>query len=262
VLRTIEIDWDNTSELSKAITKLQKRRKHLLELNGSKPLTFAASKYNAEHIIPFLDVMYNMSSNYISLSENNTPNYYVYAHCDPRKPLNARTNLKHLFLASKFGLKFEPFYIGKGIGNRANDLNRNDSHRKIRSLIRKDNKEVVVSILDKDLSASDALHKESALMDILGLKSILQSGFLVNLDEGLSYDRHVAYSKLQEWKQIEKILKINKIKTGIESKNYQGVVKIEKINVDELNDNLEKLKTLYNKYPSASYNFIVDKAQH
>lgn len=262
MLRTIEIDWDNTSELSKAITKLQKRRKHLLELNGSKPLTFASSNYNAEHIIPFLDVMYNMPSNYISLVENNTSNYYVYAHCDPRKPLNIRSNLKHLFLASKFGLKFEPFYIGKGVGNRANDLNRNDSHRKIRSLIRKDNKEVVVSILDKNLSEADALHKESALIDILGLKSILQSGLLVNLDEGLSYDRYMAYSKLQEWKQIEKILKINKIKTDIDARNYQEVVKGEKTDIDKLNDNLEKLKATYNKYPSASYNFIVDKAQH
>lgn len=263
MIKTIEIDWDNTTELSKAITKLQKRRKHLLELNGSKPLTFAASNYNAEHIMPFLDIMYNMSSNYMILTENNVSNnYYVYAHCDPRKPLNVRTNLKHLFLASRFNLKFEPFYIGKGVGNRANDLNRNDSHRKIRSLIRKDNKEVIISILDKNLSESDALHKESALMDILGLKSILQSGFLVNLDEGLSHDRYIAYSKLPVWKQIEKILKINKIKIDIKVKNYCEVDKKEKIDVDELNINLEKLKNLYNKYPSASHNFIVDKAQH
>lgn len=263
MLKNIEIDWDNTKELSKAITKLQKRRKYLLEMNGSKTLTFAASNYNAEHIIPFLHIMYDMPSNYINILENKCLNYYVYVHCDPRKPLNVRTNLKHLFLASRFGLKFEPFYVGKGIGNRAYDLNRNDSHRKIRSLIRKDNKEVIVSILDKNLSETDALHKESALMDILGLKSVLQSGFLVNLDEGLSQDRYIAYSKLPEYTQIQKILKINKIKINVDNSNHLNNQKsFEKISIDKLNENLEKLKTIHNKYPGASDNFIMHKLHH
>jgi hypothetical protein len=261
MITTIEVDISDTRSLSKTITQLQKIRKQLLEQNGCKQLTFAASKYNAEHIIPYLEIMYNTSSEYL-LIENPNNEYYVYAHCDPRKPLNITTNLKHLFLASKFGITHEPFYIGKGLKNRAFELSRNDSHRKIRSLIRRENKEVLIAIIDKNLIEADALHKEAALMDILGLKSILSSGLLVNLDEGPSQERYEAYSKLPEWDKIQKILKINKIqyktpKTVLANKHSNANTGEQ---AAELNENLKKLQNLYSKYPAASHNFIIDKA--
>lgn len=260
----IEVNWDSTSDLSRVITQLQKRRKKLLEDNGSKPLTFAASRYNAEHIIPFLEKMYDAPCDYIE-SENSNANFYVYVHCDPRKPLNAKANIKHLFLASRFGLKYEPFYVGKGTGNRAYDLTRNDSHRKVRSLIRKQNKDIVVSVIDRQLSEAAALHKESALMDILGLRSVLQSGLLVNLDEGLSEARYGAYSQLEnDWEGIQKILRLNRCifkKSYYENHATKQHTTREVVNSNTMVENLQMLQTLYNKYPSASHDFILSKAK-
>ena len=88
------------------------------------------------------------------------------------------------FLASKFGLSFVPFYVGKGQGNRWLDFNRNDSHRKIRSTLVKQNKDIHSVKVVENLTEGQALSIESKLIDILGLKSISPHGLLVNLDEG------------------------------------------------------------------------------
>lgn len=260
MIKEIKVDYDSTLELKKLITTLQKRRKKLLEMSGCKQLSFAASNYNAEHVIPYLHIMYDMPPNYLNLPSTNNKNY-VYVHCDPRKPLDIKSNLKHLFLASKFTLTHEPFYVGKGSGNRAYDLNRNDSHRKIRSIIRKANKEVIVSIIDENLFENEALHKESALMDILGLKSILNSGFLVNLDEGLSQDRYRSYAILEEWKDIQKILQINKINFKPAERNETEEKEIikDKTDINQMESNLDKLKDRYSKFPTASLDFILKK---
>jgi len=180
--KIIEIqNYDDPSELKKLISVLQNRRKNILRSLGYDQINFNGSKYNSNTILPALEEMYKVDNCTVG-------NYYIYAHCNPLKPLSVTTNLKHLFLATKFpSIKYEPFYVGKGTGNRAYDLSRNDSHRKIRSNILKYKKDIDVCILDNYLSEDTALAKESKLIDILGLISLSKHGLLTNLDEGIDY---------------------------------------------------------------------------
>lgn len=78
-----------------------------------------------------------------------------------------------------------PFYIGKGTGDRLYQFDRNDSHRKIRSRIKDEGKEIVSIKLIENVSETEAFVLESKLIDILGLKATSKHGLLVNLDEGL-----------------------------------------------------------------------------
>lgn len=127
-------------------------------------------------------------------------NYYVYVHCNTASPLNIKDNARHMFAAQEFGLKFEPFYVGKGTGDRAFDLKRNEGHNKIQQYLKKVNKEVEIVILKKDLSEGEALALESKLIDIFGLKSISNLGCLVNLDEGFcAKERRKLYPKGVPW---------------------------------------------------------------
>jgi hypothetical protein len=186
-MKTVEIDWDCPKDLKKKISFLQQRRKSLLRNLGYDQIYFNGSKYNLDNILPAFNKIYNTDiSNLYLLNENLQKIYYVYFHCNPLKPLNVKNDIKHLFLASKFpNIKYEPFYVGKGTGNRYLELNRNDSHRKIRNNIKKFNKEIIVVKVVEDVSESESLAYESKFIDILGLKCYSQYGLLVNLDEGL-----------------------------------------------------------------------------
>jgi hypothetical protein len=207
--KIIEIqNYNDPTELKKLISLLQNRRKNILRSLGYDQINFNGSKYNSSTILPAMEEMYK-------LDNCTTGNYYVYAHCNPLKPLSITTNLKHLFLASMFpSIKYEPFYIGKGVGNRAYELSRNDSHRKIRSSIIKYKKDIEVCILDKNLSEDSALAKESKLIDILGLISLSKHGLLANIDEGAdaSYRRE-QYKLADNAALIAKIL----VKNGYKS---------------------------------------------
>jgi hypothetical protein len=132
--------------------------------------------------------------------------YYVYVHCHPDMKLNIQNNLKHLFLASRFGMTHVPIYVGKGIGSRFSELDRNDSHRKVRSVLKKQNKDLIPIKIAENLTEGLALEIESKLIDILGLMSLSKEGLLVNLDEGIAYDiRRKLYPS-----ECEKILTQNK----------------------------------------------------
>jgi hypothetical protein len=138
--------------------------------------------------------------------ETDNKSYYVYVHCHPDMKLNIQNNLKHLFLASQFGLSLVPIYVGKGVGNRFSELDRNDSHRKIRSALKKKNKDLIPIKIAEGLTEGQALAIESKLIDILGLMSLSKEGLLVNLDEGVAYDiRRKLYPE-----GCEKILTQNK----------------------------------------------------
>jgi hypothetical protein len=179
--RIIEItNYNDPSELKKVISQLQSRRKTVLRKLGYDQITFNGSKYNCETILPIINEYYDSTP-------NNFGNHYVYFHCNTLKPLFVKNNLKHLFLALKFpGMRYEPFYVGKGVGNRAHNLHRNDSHRKIRSNLIKYKKDIEVFIAEKNLDENSALLKESYLIDILGLISLSKHGILTNLDEGVN----------------------------------------------------------------------------
>lgn len=130
--------------------------------------------------------------------------YYVYAHCDPGFKIALKKNGKTTFAAT-LGMEYVPFYIGKGSGNRAYDLNRNESHRKVRQKIQRFGKDVAVTILKDGLTELEALCIESKLIDIFGLIS-QRDGHLVNLDEGVSPNerRKLYKDKLSEISQLQK----------------------------------------------------------
>ena len=107
--------------------------------------------------------------------------------------------------ASTLGIESLPFYVGKGEGNRAYDLNRNESHRKKRQFIEQTGKQVQVLILKDNLTEVEALMLESKLIDIFGLKSY--GGWLVNLDEGVNnQSRKQIY--IDDYVNINKMLKL------------------------------------------------------
>jgi len=135
--------------------------------------------------------------------------HYVYAHINPLKKINIQHSPQHLFCASVLGLNFEPFYIGKGIYNRAYELNRNDSHKKIRSKVLEKGSEIEVVKIAENLSENCAFDLESRLIDILGLKVLHDDNLLVNLDEGaVKSERRKLYPKGSAW-----LLNRNKMQT-------------------------------------------------
>lgn len=183
------IDIDNPSELKKYITKFQKRRKEILRNLGYEQITFAGSKTSVHLVMPLIEKIMLTDLTKIYEKYDTTDNsYYVYVHCHPDTKLNIQNNLKHLFLASRFNLSHVPIYVGKGIGNRFSELDRNDSHRKIRSALKKQKKDLIPIKIAENLTEGQALAIESKLIDILGLSSLSKDGLLVNLDEGIAYD--------------------------------------------------------------------------
>ena len=179
----IDVDFDDPSDLKRVITRLQKRRKKLLADLGYGEVSFAGSKLNMDSLMPAIEGIFDtdLSCIYGVASAGAS---YVYFHCDPTKPLNPRGDIRAIYLASKFGLKFEPVYVGKGVGDRCFDLQRNDSHRKIRSALISKGLDLEVVVAADGLSDGAALAMESKLIDVLGLRALSKTGWLVNLDEG------------------------------------------------------------------------------
>jgi hypothetical protein len=141
--------------------------------------------------------------------------YYVYVHCNPLKILNVKRDAKSAFAVIRLGLKTQPFYVGKGCGDRCYDLNRNEGHRKIRQMIRESNQDISIVKIAENISEAEALAIESKIIDILGLRSLSEFSFLVNLDEGqMPNERRSLYPKGANW-----LLNKNKLKL------YNGVPK-------------------------------------
>jgi len=109
--------------------------------------------------------------------------FYVYAHIEPDQGcFEIKTNESQWVGIRINGL---PFYIGKGTGARAYDLNRNQGHgAKLKSLLRSgvDSSEIVC-ILAESLTEQEAFKLESQLIYFFITKYESNSkGVLVNLD--------------------------------------------------------------------------------
>lgn len=92
---------------------------------------------------------------------NSSDKYYVYAHVNPGKfSLHTSDSM----------FKGIPFYIGKGTGNRAFDLKRNQGHGKeIKTCLdRGHNKQDIVNILYYELTKNKALEIEAKLIYFFG----------------------------------------------------------------------------------------------
>lgn len=102
--------------------------------------------------------------------------FYVYAHVDPRLPV------KKLVLNGINGI---PFYIGKGSGDRAYSLKRNQGHglkiKKLRKIGIAD--EDMVNIVSDGLTEAESLELEAKLVYFFGTKYENSKGLLYNLDK-------------------------------------------------------------------------------
>jgi len=179
MLKEFTIDWDNTTDIKKHISILQKRRKLLLVNTSSyTPIHFGVSKHNLHdlmHIFEFL----MCQTPFNEADESGL--YYTYVHCDPTQKLNPTKDVRDYLLITKYGLTHKPIYVGKGTGTRCFNLNRNEGHRKIRTYIKSKDKELIVVKVKENLSEQLALFEEQKLILFLGLSVVNQSGMLVNL---------------------------------------------------------------------------------
>ena len=189
MIKTFDINWLDPSDLKKHITKLQQRRKKLLKGLGYNPIRFNSSHNTVEKLLPILYEFYDSVPRDVGI-------YYTYFHCNPFEILNPR-NLKDLWLLELFpDLKYKPFYVGKGKNNRLLNLNRNDSHRKIRASIRQKGKDIIPYKAISLISERTSLDYENCFIDVLGLISLSKEGYLCNLDEGYT-NRRKYYTKDQ-----------------------------------------------------------------
>lgn len=193
------INWNSIEDLKALRAKIDRRLNQLSVID---------KKHKKSHLSVFESCQKVLNTDISHLYEDLTLNadkkFYVYVHCDPFFKLKADTNGKIAF-ASTLGIESLPFYVGKGEGNRAYDLNRNESHRKKRQFIEQTGKQVQVLILKDNLTEVEALMLESKLIDIFGLKSY--GGWLVNLDEGVNnQSRKQIY--IDDYVNINKMLKL------------------------------------------------------
>jgi len=208
-IRTFEVDYDSIDAINKLRSSLQSRLNTLKGVEQkcrreTKQQYEERKKTTFEAYFSILDK--DITSLYSDIKESLDPEekYYVYAHLDPTKPISdAKRSKMPLIFAATFGIEYEPFYIGKGVDNRAFDLSRNETHRKIRSKCRSVGKDVVPFIIKDKLSEVDALILEAKLIDIFG--SVVCGGLLVNIDDG-----HNSLKRKSIYKSdLEKINRIN-----------------------------------------------------
>lgn len=178
--KLFEVDWDDPDEIRKLRQKLKSRYEILCPKEKSRA-EIQTEIYNSIQNIWNSDISYMFDDTKYDI----LPNYYVYCHMLPSKPIvltkQGRPTALYSFAAS-IGCTHIPFYIGKGKNNRAFDTNRNGYHSKIKEFIRELNNEPITKILINNISEKDAIIKECKLIDIFGIS--VYNGLLVNIDEG------------------------------------------------------------------------------
>lgn len=198
--KTFEVDWDDPVEIRKLRQKLKSRYDFLCPKEKSRA-EIQSEIYESIQNIWNSDISYMFDDEKYDMS----PEYYVYCHMFPSKPIvinkQGRPSAIYSFAAS-IGCTHIPFYIGKGKNNRAFDTNRNSYHTKIKEFIRELNDEPITKILTNNLIEKDAIIKESKLIDIFGLT--VYNGLLVNIDEGPYKQERTYFYKEDLYKISEK----------------------------------------------------------
>jgi hypothetical protein len=155
-------------------------RKKVLESTAYKPLHTEKFKYS-KHRLNELDDLMAQDWSHLFPDGDGEPKYYVYAHVYPfMKPKDFRHDG-----AFKMDLPGMPFYVGKGCGERAWDLKRNEGHGvELRQLLSRGNTpEQIVHVVRDKLSERAALEIESKLIYFFGTKFERdRRGLLVNLE--------------------------------------------------------------------------------
>lgn len=170
-------------------------KQKLNESNSVLPIPSGKKKYTQR--IKYIEFVLNQKWEYLYSggSYDDSKDYYVYAHVDP---LSKDYNLK-----DRLNIVGLPFYIGKGKGNRAWDLNRNQGHDvRIKSVLSKGyGPSHIVNIVRKGLSEVEALALESQLVYVFRtVYENQQHGLLYNIDTGKRPDFE-AISEVPDRKQ-------------------------------------------------------------
>lgn len=198
--RCVFVDWSNPNDVEQALRSLKSR---LGEFRSS-----SRKEDIANQLVNIQKIYETDISHLYSDLDDNTDKYYVYAHCDPSKRIVAEKGAKTTF-AAMLGMKYRPFYIGKGTGDRAYDTKRNGYHQKINKKLSGFDQQIDVVILKDGLTSGEAFALESKLIDIFDLQA--RGGMLVNLDEGKSPDerRSCYMEELCEisgyWREFHKV---------------------------------------------------------
>ncbi|MFI5260836.1 MAG: hypothetical protein ACHQU0_03515 [Candidatus Paceibacteria bacterium] len=179
-MKTFNTDWNSLDDVSRLFNRAKSRFFELKRIADGEP----SRKERGRRLFAACSAIWNtdISSVYASLRLDLSPVYCVYAHLDPcRKVVIERDGVTTF--AATLGMEFWPFYIGKGTGDRWQQFNRNETHRKVRERISLLSRAPVAMKIADGLTESEALQRESKLIDIFGL--ITSGGKLCNLDEGL-----------------------------------------------------------------------------
>lgn len=186
--RTFEIDFDDIAACKRLINLLRGRVGELKVLDGQET---RADRKRA--VFDACNAILETDISHLYKEDNDlSREFYVYAHVDPSKKIAINKCGKTTFAAT-LGLTSPPIYIGKGTGLRAYDLNRNETHRKIRQKLLTFGTDISVHIVKSNMTSAEALALESKLIDIFGL--IANGGRLANLDEGhCKEERRFLYS--------------------------------------------------------------------
>jgi len=182
-IKNFSVDLDDLDSIVRAINQLKSAAGCLRPVSKNKDYK---RKFEAANAIWDCDI----SSIYESVRLSDERKFYVYAHCDSSKPIRAGAHPVSTFLAS-LGAEFNPFYIGKGAGDRALNMNRNGLHRKVKQRIQDSGHRVVPVIMRDGLTELEALMLESKLIDIIGVSG--KSGRLSNHDEGIFVERRRSF---------------------------------------------------------------------
>lgn len=176
---SIEVDYTNIDDLAALQKRINSQIASLrVAIDGSSREQKLKRFDACRHIFET-----DISDLYVDLKLDPAPIYYVYAHCEPRTIAVGKDGVTSW--AATLGLQYRPFYIGKGTADRAYNLSRNETHRKVRQRLTEFNSEVKIEIIKDNITELDALCLESKLIDIFGV--IGKGGKLVNLDEGVKY---------------------------------------------------------------------------
>ena len=121
--------------------------------------------------------------------------FYVYVYLDPRK--------MGKFIYGDYEFDYEPFYVGKGKGNRSQhhlwEYNLKNDNNKIKvnkiNKIKKNNNEIIIIKIVENTSEEIAFSLEKNLIQLMG-RIHLQTGPLTNMSDGGEGNSNREFSKL------------------------------------------------------------------
>ena len=154
--------------------------------------------------------------------------YYVYIYLDPRKPG------KYHYSEVSLCFLYEPFYIGKGKGNRYKthlyESNESNKFKKIKIKKIKDNNQVPFIVILDGLSEEVAFLKEISLIKLIG-RANLKKGTLTNLTNGGDGNSGHIHSDEHKNKIKNSLLNLHKSAPhkGMKYEDFYGVEKAKEI---------------------------------